>query len=121
MTVNVKNTFLCVCNKLCFSKPGITNHQKRCVVAKEAIKNGSVSFREVIIGGSEYIEYVKEIKEFVSLTEEIADDAHNAVVVGNKSAARRARNSLNLLRHKIPDIRRMILDKVKNKWKNCGQ
>lgn len=111
MVTRHRDHLLCVCGKLCFSNPGLANHQKKCSMAQEAKSNGSKPSRKVVLDD---VVYVKEIQGFVSLSEEIAADAHNAMVMGNKSAARRARNKLNDLRHKIPEIRKMLLDKVKN-------
>jgi len=111
MVIRHRDHLLCVCGKLCFSKPGLANHQKKCLVAKEARCNGSKLSKKVVMDD---VEYVKEIQGFVSLSDEIAVDAHNAMVMGNKSAARRARNKLNDLRRRILEIRKMLLDKVKN-------
>lgn len=110
--MNKKTTLLCVCGKLCFSKPGLVNHQKKCREALDAAKSGSTASKKVVIDG---MEYVKDVKEFILLAEEIAIDAHSAITIGNKSAARRARVSLNLLKHKIFDMRKTISNKVKVK------
>lgn len=114
MVVN-KNHYLCACEKLCFSQSGLTNHQKICSVAIEAKGNGFDHVKKVELNGVVEVKYTKEIQDFISLAELIAIDANNTMVTGNKSAARRARNRLNDLRHMIPKIRKILLDRIKEK------
>lgn len=105
-------TAICVCRKLCTSKPGLTLHHRKCKVAQEDIRAGRDGILKTNI--IESVEYIDQAKEFLNLAQEAAADIHFVLAEGNRSAGRRARVTLNCLRQKIVPLRRLILEKIKN-------
>ncbi len=102
----------CICGKICTSKPGLTLHQRNCGQAKEHKAKGGNGLRELDVVEPD-ITYIKEVQEVVDLMKSLAVDAHYAIVEGNKSAGRRARTSLNILKKRITPLRKKILTKIK--------
>lgn len=105
-------TAICVCGKLCTSKPGLTLHQRHCKKAQLAIKEGEPTVKQTNIIEPE-MEYVKEVQELVDMVKDLAVDAHRAMTENNKSAGRRARIALTALKNKITPLRQTILEKMK--------
>jgi hypothetical protein len=105
---------VCICGKVCTSKAGLILHHRNCEEAQKALKEGGSAVQESDVQEPE-IQYVPEVQEIVSLVKEMAFDAHRAIQEGNKSAGRRARNSLNELKHKITPLRKLILSKMQGK------
>lgn len=102
----------CLCGKLCTSSPGLTLHQKRCVVAQQASKSGKKStFDSGVLGPA--IKYVDDVQKIVDLVESLARDAHQALTNHNRSAGRRARTLLLEVRGKITPLRKKILNVIK--------
>lgn len=102
---------ICVCEKLCTSKPGLTLHQRYCNKVKEAISRGNDG---IIRSGVMETEpaYMKDVQELVDLMKDLALDAHCALTEKNKSAGRRARSSLLQLKSKVTPLRKLILKKI---------
>jgi hypothetical protein len=103
---------LCICGRLCTSKPGLTLHQKNCKFAKEAKQNGDPTVQKSSIIGPE-IDYIPEVQEIYILAKDACLDSHNAIANKNKSAGRRARVMLLELRSKIIPLRKHILQSIK--------
>jgi hypothetical protein len=103
----------CVCGKICTSKPGLTLHQHNCEQAKEHKTKGGNGLRKLDVVEPE-IAYIKDVQEVVDLMKSLAVDAHYAIIEGNKSAGRRARSSLNILKKRITPLRKKILTKIRD-------
>jgi hypothetical protein len=101
---------VCVCGKVCTSKPGLVLHQKKCDKAKQAISKGKPTTSECDV--QEAHVYTKEVQELVNIMKDAAADASKALTTGNKSAGRRARNLLNDFKKKITPLRKLILKKI---------
>ena len=99
---------LCVCGKLCTSKPGLTLHQRTCKAAQEAIAKGKSSIEHS--GAEVSPKYCKEAAALLDTINKLAIDTHLAIVDKNKSAGRRARVSLLKLRDMIIPLRIKILN-----------
>lgn len=103
---------ICVCNKVCTSKAGLTLHHRNCKQAQEAKDKGLPMTRETDIVETE-TEYVKEVQDLVNMVNDMAVDAHKALTDGNKSAGRRARIALTTIKKATTPLRKNILDKMK--------
>ena len=102
----------CLCGKLCTSAPGLTLHQKCCLVAKQATKEGKKSTFDSGVVAS--VKYVDEVQKLVDLVEVLAEDANQALTHHNRSAGRRARTLLLKVRDRITPLRKKILDTIKD-------
>ena len=103
----MKNLYQCCCGKFSTSKPGLTLHQKACPVtaAQEA---GKPTFEEFAVSKPEQPHpAAKELSELFNL---LIEDIGSALATNNKSAARRARKRLLLLRKAILPIRKRLLE-----------
>ncbi len=105
---------VCICGKLCTSKPGLTMHHKHCKEAQASFKKNGSGIQKTNIIESELV-YTPMVKELVDLVRDLSIDAHYAITEKNKSAGRRARVGLNRLKHKITPLRKVILQKIKIK------
>jgi len=103
---------LCICGRLCSSKPGLTLHQKCCKLAREAKQKGESTIQKSSIVGPE-VNYIPEVQEICDLFKNACLDAHNAIANKNKSAGRRARIMLLDLRSRIIPLRRHLLQIIK--------
>jgi len=100
----------CICGKVCTSKPGLTLHQRYCKIAQNAIRNNKSSIIDTEI---EYkIQYTNQVSDFINLAEFVAYDTHLALKDKNKSAGRRARARLIILKKMITPLRKEILKKI---------
>jgi hypothetical protein len=113
MTGERPSVIICVCGKVCTSKAGFTLHSRKCVYAKEAERNGDSVVKDTDI--VENIEFVSMVQDFVDKVQEMAVDANKALLYGNRSAGRRARMVLSVLKEKITPMRREILESMKEK------
>ena len=104
----------CICGKICTSKPGLTLHQHNCEQAKKHKSKGVNGLCDLNIVEPD-ITYIREVQEVVDLMKSLAVDAHYAIIEGNKSAGRRARIALNILKKKVTPLRKKILLKIKQK------
>jgi hypothetical protein len=101
---------VCVCGKVCTSKPGLVLHQKKCDNVKQAIIKGKQTTSDCDVQEAHI--YTKEVQELVNMMKDAAIDTSKALTTGNKSAGRRARNLLNDLKKKITPLRKLILKKT---------
>lgn len=113
-TLTGVSAVICVCGKVCTSKPGLTLHQRNCPEAIRAEALGQSTIKETGIIEPE-IELVPEVQEIVNMVKDLAIDAHRAIVENNKSAGRRARIALTAVKNKITPLRQQILTKMKEK------
>ena len=103
--------FKCVCGKGCSSQPGLTLHQKTCEDAIQAKQNGKPT---VLADDDNPITFHESIAEIVGLVNEMAPDADRCLREKNKSAGKRARTALNMLRKKCTPLRQMLLQTMKD-------
>ena len=107
-------TAVCICGKLCTSKPGFTLHQRNCERAKSAMENNEPTTKQINTAEPE-MKFVTSVQELVDMVKDLAIDAHRSLTENNKSAGRRARIALTQLKSKITPLRKTILDKMKEK------
>jgi hypothetical protein len=102
----------CKCGKLCTSKTGLLLHQRRCILAKEAISKGidPTKSPEVLV----LRDYNLVAQKFLILAESIAGDITLAAQ-SNKSAGRRARRDLLEIGKDTVKLRKYVLKYLNNK------
>ena len=103
---------VCCCGKLCTSRPGVTQHQKKCRRAQQAKQDGQPATLPLRIEWEGQL-LPQEVSAFLEIADRIAADAHAALAFGNKAAGRRARNALLEMRDCVPLLRRQLLEKSK--------
>lgn len=103
---------VCVCGKVCTSKPGLTLHQRKCKEAADAKAKGLPMNKDVDIIQPE-AEYHPEVQELFEMVKTMSIDADRALREGNKSAGRRARIALTAIKKKVTPLRDQILKKMK--------